>query len=251
MLELIGGIVNAMSFFGLWGVAGEAVDKTIDAGSSVKNSLNEEQQKKIEFAFKEFCKFSQLPDLEATHILAAEFSTPGVCNLSWSETVERFSADPTGSIDNVKWRIRSNSDGGSGWIGFGQEREVFTLFEQYRTTNCGVMTIAQSVEDYFLVFKALAERNLNDSSPCMLTYSATAWKPSKLMEIFFGASETKLEEAAENGLRDFVNAMRPEFELTNTPNSITAELDALSRLLESGQLTKEEFEIAKRKVLDA
>jgi hypothetical protein len=251
MLELIGGIVNAINFFGLWGVAGEAVDKTVEAGSSVKSALNEEQQKKIDLAYAEFCNLPRLPDLEETHILTADIATPGVCNLSWPQTVEKFLADPSGSLDDVKWRARSTSFGGKGWIGFAQEREVFTLFEQYVTINAAVMTVAQSVEEYFLVFQATAERNLNDSSPCMLTYTAKAWKPSKLLQIFFGSSEAKLEEVAENGLRDFVNAMRPEFELTNMKNSIASELDTLARLVDSGQLSTEEYEIAKRKILEA
>ena len=40
-------------------------------------------------------------------------------------------------------------------------------------------------------------------------------------------------------------------ETTNNPDSLSAELDKLNELLKSGALTREEFEKAKKKILDS
>jgi hypothetical protein len=247
MFGLVGGVINAVSFLGLWGAVSDAAEGTVEAGSSVKKWFDEQETERLSALYSEFVKNRDLPDLSLSHIQAVRITTPGVCNISWTEISTKLGVEP--DDPTFDWHDRTSSDGGRGWIGFMQQQNVFGLYEQYRDLNKAVITFAQLVDDYWLVFQSIAERNNNDSSPCMLTYTSEIWKPDGIGEIFFGASQSKLEPLAEQFLNEMVAAVRSEYEIIATSTSVVSDLESLVSLREAGQLSDDEFLAAKKKII--
>lgn len=247
MLELIGGVVKAISFFGAWGLVNDAVEGTVDAGASAKNWLNKQEVERLNDLFASVSSNRRLPDLSATHDQAVTKAVPGICNLSWTEISDKFCVKP--EDETFSWHTHDPVDGGHGWIGFKQEEGVIHLHQQFSLTDKAAITSGFLANDYWFVFKAIAERNRNDSSPCMLTYSVEVWNPKGIGELFFGTSIDKLEAAAEQLLGDVISEIRSEFEIVENPKSITAEIEALVKLREAGHLSDEEFQAAKEKII--
>lgn len=248
MLELIVGAFRAISFFGAWGVVNDAVEGTIDAGSSAKNWLDEQEVNRLATVFANISSNRRLPDLSASHDQAVQKSVPGICNLSWLEVADKFCVKPEDST--FSWHKHDPVDGGHGWIGFKQEENIIHLHQQFSLSDKAAVTSGFLANDYWFVFKAIAARNRNDSSPCMLTYSVEVWKPKGIGELFFGTSNDKLEDAAEVFLSDVISEIRSEFEIVETPKTIAAEIEALVKLRDSGHLSEEEFQAAKRKIIE-
>lgn len=248
MFGLIGGVINTISTFGAWGAVTGAAEGTIEAGSNVKKWFNEQEKERLAGLYAEFSRNRSLPDLSLSHVQAAYKAVPGICSLSWTEVSARFEVEP--DDPGISWNVRSSEDGWRGWIGFMQEDDTFSLIEQFKNDNTAVITFAQLVDDYWLIFQSIAERNSGDSSPCMLTYASEVWKPNGLAEMFFGGTQSKFETIADQYLNGMVAAVRSDWEIAVSPKSITAELESLVVLRDAGQLSEEEFLAAKKKIIE-
>ena len=248
MFGLVGGVINTISLFGGWGAVAEAADGTIEAGSNVKKWFDEQEKERLADLYAEFSLNRSLPDLSLSHVQAAYKAVPGICNLSWTEVSARFEVEP--DDPGISWNVRNSEDGWRGWIGFKQDGNMFSLIEQFKNDNTAVITFAQLADDYWLIFQSIAEKNSNDSSPCILTYASQVWKPDGLAEIFLGASQSKLETAADQYLNELVAVVRSDWEVVVSPKSITDELQSLVALRDAGQLSDEEFLAAKKKIIE-
>ena len=253
MSEIFGLIFKTMNSlqalgFNPWGGVGRAVDGAISAGSTAKKWADSQRDSLFDEKFSSFCNLQSLPDLSVSHISESKHVRPGTCHATWTDLVALVLARPEDEVELVRSR---DSHEGEGWIGFGHAEEVFILFEGYTTQTSLVLSQALYFDEYWIVFKSTAERGSQDNSPCKLTYSAEAFRPNRLMDIFLGVSDSSLEDMTITMLDDCIMSVRDIFETSGQLSiSLSDEIQKLADLLKDGLITQQEFDAAKRKLIE-